>query len=465
MESTRPKIGLLCLMTELYRQLPVIAERLTPWIEKTIIALEELVDVHPSGILDRSGDILEAVRNMEGEGCDLLVVFPVAFAPSMMSLPALMVTKLPILVLNTQIYCGWEDDVDSLCFTDNQAPTGVFDLTNSLVRTGVPFEIVSGHWQDGALLREIEEWALAANAVKNIRGSRIGLAGYPMEDTGDFTVDRTVLIKQLGMTVKYIDLSEIVELTDTAPGDAVESIVSRDREHMQVDTGASTEGHEYAARQEYAVRQIVKRYGLKAFSYHFDTLAKDGRFKALPMLAVCKLLAEGIGFGGEGDVNSAAAFILIKELAGSAEFFETWGMDFNKGGVLKNHMGEGSLASARTDIPVRLIEAPFGLGGDIKSNVIPVFTMHKGEGTLLNLTTGPSGGIRLISVEGEIPDFRPIQGVNSPHGKFLPDADFPGFLNDFAKAGGTHHSAFCYGRMQGRIQKAAKLLGIEHITL
>jgi L-arabinose isomerase len=465
MDSTKPKIGLLCLMTELYRQLPAIAERLNPWIRQVTSSFETFADVHSTEILDLTVHIEKAVSDLENVGCDLLVVFPVAFAPSMISLPALLKTRLPILVLNTQMYVGWNDDADSLCFSDNQAPTGVFDLTNSLVRTGVPFEIVSGHWQDSALLREVEEWAIAACAVKKIRGSRIGLAGYPMEDTGDFTVDRTVLLKQLGILVKHIDLSEIINLTEQAPADTIKSTLAWNSKHMDVDPDVSGDSHEYAARQEYAVRQVIERYGLKAFSYHFDTLANDGRFEGLPMLVVCKLLSEGIGFGGEGDVNSAAAYILLKELAGSADFFETWGMDFQKGGVLKNHMGEGNIDFARSDIPVRLVEAPFGLGGDIKSNVIPVFTMRKGEGTLLNLTTGPSGGIRTLTVEGQIPDFKPIKGVNSPHGKFLPDAGFPGFLNDFAQAGGTHHSVFCYGRMAKRISKAAKLLGIEHIAL
>ena len=186
------------------------------------------------------------------------------------------------------------------------------------------------------------------------------------------------------------------------------------------------------------MRSVINRYGLSAFTYHFDALAKDGRFKTMPMLAACKLLKEGYGFGGEGDVTSAASVALLQKLSGSADFFETWGLDFEMGAVMKNHMGEGNLGFAREDLPVELVRTTFSFGGSVNFNAVPAFVLKEGDATLINLSSGPQGGISVIAAEGRVPDFKPVTGIKSPHGKFRPDRQIKEFLSDFAQAGGTH---------------------------
>ncbi len=459
--NRKPKIGLLGLMIELYRVMPEIQKRMEVWVAEMIESFEAWCDVVYSGVCDTRPVAEAAVRTMEAEEVDLLVVFPLTYAPSHLSIPLLKKTRLPFLILNTQLLNGWPATVSADCFLDNQAPTGVFDLTNTLVRNEIPFDIVSGWYKDERFLAELKAWCIAARAVKEIRQSTVGLIGYTMDGMGDLAADYTALISWLGVEVKHLSLSELIELCSQAPMDALKKQMEFDRTEFLVDASLSEHEHRNASRLEWAVRTLIRKYGLDAFTFHFGALAEDGRFSAMPLLAASKLLSEGIGYGGEGDIMSALAVAFLNRIAEEVDFFESWGMDFVEGALLRNHMGEGNYRLARKDTPVRLVRAPMSIGGSVASNAVPVFTLKPGDATLVNLTTTKQGKIKLIASEGCVPDFQPIAGVNSPHGKFKPDTPVIEYLNAYAYAGGSHHGALAYGRIAGTVAKAARLLGIE----
>ncbi len=456
----RPNVGILATMTPVYRNIPSIQPKMEKWAGEIVEELERFCNVLMPGIFDSREAAEAALAEIERSDADLLIVFPITYAPSLMILPALQATRLPIVVLNTQILHRWDSDADPDCFIDNQAPTGVFDLTNVLVRQHIPFEIVNGHYKDDHLYREIAASAQAARAVKKIRSMNIGMLGYPMAGSGDFSVDYVSFLGDFGADVIPLDLREYHDVYKNAPEGEVTALIESDRRRFELDASVTDEGHRESAKMEWGLRELIKRYGLSGVTFHFDALSQDGRFVTLPMLAICKLLAEGIGFGGEGDVTSTAAVAAMAALSGEADFFEAWGMDFHAGGILKNHMGEGNIALAREDEPVRLVQAPFGIGGDVEYNLIPVFTLKSGEATFVNLTTGADGKIKLIAAEGEVPEFKPIKGIDSPHGKFLPDSGLERFLSGWAYAGGTHHGSLVYGTRAALIEKTARMLGI-----
>jgi L-arabinose isomerase len=460
-KKSKPKIGLLATMTPVYREIPSIQPKMEKWAQEIVHRMESFADVLYEGICDTRSKTESTVEHYEHSCVDLLIVFPITYAPSLMALPALKKTHIPLLVLNTQILHQWSSDAPPECFIDNQAPTGVFDLTSVLVRENIAFEIVSGHYKDEHLYTEIKEWALAASAVTSITSSRIGLLGYPMQGSGDFAIDYVTLSGTMGIDVIPIDLRELVDLYQEAPRPEITQQMDFDHKTFSLDTSLRKEAHEEASKMEWGLRELVKKYTLSGLTFHFEALTKDGRFVTMPMLGISKLLSEGIGFGGEGDITSTAAVTCMNALAEEVDFFESWGIDFAGEAILKNHMGEGNYKLARTDMPVRLVESPFGIGGYITYNVIPVFTLREGDATLVNLTTDNSGTIKIIAVEGDVLDLHPIQGVDSPHGKFKPRIGLQNFFTRFAHAGGTHHSALVYGSESSKIEKVARILNIS----
>ncbi len=235
-------------------------------------------------------------------------------------------------------------------------------------------------------------------------------------------------------------------------------MMEEDHRRFAVDPDLRPEEHEVSRRLDHAIHAIVRDNRLDAFSFHFTAVAEDGRIRTLPVLAASRLLAEGVGYAGEGDVVSASLVAALARLAGESEFFETWGLDFASGSLMKNHMGEGNYRLARGDLPVRLLRAPIGLGDEV-APAVPSFVMRPGEATLANLTTARGGGLKLIACQGSVPDTTPLPGVRTPHGKFTPCVPLKQFLERFALAGGSHHSALAYGRWQRSLERLAWIMG------
>lgn len=463
--ESAPRIGLLSTMTPVYRNWPDIAPKMDKWRLEIVAEMEKTVTCIAPPICDSREATAAAMENIRNGDVDLLVLFPITFAPALMVLPELNNVNIPIVVLNTQIYNGWPSKVPADCFVDNQAPTGQFELTNVLVKNDIPFGFVSGHYKDPSLYQDIFEWARAAAAVRAVRKSTVGLIGYPMRGTGDFAVDHALLAHKLGPTVHDIDCAEVASLCKSAPPDVLRKQMEFDACAFDIDKGLDRETHEHASRMEYALRELVSTYHLDGITYHFNSLAADGRFAALPLLGVSKLLAEGIAFGGEGDIVSTVAVNIMQNLCGEADFFEIWGIDYDTGAVLKNHMGEGNWKFARKNEALVLGKAPFSLGKTITENAVLRFSLRQGDATFLSLTFTGDGKMKLVSGEGSVPDFPPIPGVATPHGKFKPAAELKEFLRRYAHAGGSHHGSLGYGRVNKRIEKFASITGAAYSPL
>ena len=459
-DSSRPKVGIISTMTELYRPFPEMRPRMEKWETEMTASMGEFADVIAPGICDTREMADRAFEEIRRGGAELLIVFPLTYAESHIVLPALRASPLPLLLLNSQILYDFDADTSGRPFSDNQAPTGFFDLSNALVRTGIPFQVTSGYQGDLELMADLRDWCRVAHVAAQARRFRVGLAGYSMDGMGDLAVDHTLLLGQGGAQVIHVPVSEIGSRAAAASAAEVQRLMEDDRRRFEVDPELSPQEHEVSSRLEHALREIVKDRRLDAFTFHFTAVADDGRIRTLPVLGASKLLAEGIGYAGEGDVTCAALVAMMARLAGESEFFETWGMDFAGGAVMKNHMGEGNWRLARKDLPVKLLRAPIGLGDEV-APAVPSLVMKPGEATLANLTTGRGGVLKLTVCEGAVPEMKPIHGVRTPHGKFTPGVPLKEFLERFALAGASHHSALAYGRWGRSLRRLAWIMGWE----
>ena len=145
--------------------------------------------------------------------------------------------------------------------------------------------------------------------------------------------------------------------------------------------------------------------GYAGFSVHFEPVGKDGRFNQLPLLAASDLMADGYGYGAEGDTNATTFMCAGHTLIGDAHFSEMYAMDFELGSVLISHMGEGNWKVARKDRPVRLIDRPLGIGG-LGNPPTAVFSAQPGPATTASPDTPRGGGLSL--------DLRERRGAGHP---------------------------------------------------
>jgi len=457
----KARVGLLGLMFDLYDNWPELKPMMAEFGQKLQQTFAPFAEVDFSGVCNNRGEVQAALTRFEAGQNDLVIVVLLTYAPSHIALSALLQTRLPILIFNTQALYGVNQQTLGVDTTKNHGMHGVQDLTNVLLRAGRPFHLVTGHYQDPAALAQVQEWCDAARVTHHLRTLRLGLIGYAMEGMGDFGLDETAFLSQVGVEVRRIPMQGLAKLAETAPQAEIAAAMAYDRRTFQFAPDISEAEHEASARLEWALRKTLVDRGMNGFASHFLAVGEEGRLQTLPFLAASKLLADGYGFGGEGDVTSAAAVCLMQALAGQANFTEMFTMDFANNAALMMHMGEGNWSMARQDEPIHVLRSSLRDIMDVPVDpLLLAFTISPGPCTLASLTTAAHGKLKLVVTEGEVLDHPYIPDLGRPHFKFRPHGDLADFLTRYSLEGGSHHQALAYGHKAGAVEKVAALLGI-----
>lgn len=465
--ARRPKVGLLALTLELYERLDGgLRKGRDEWVRTCVLpALETFADVSFNGAVFRREDVEAAVAGFEAAGVDALLVMLLTYSPSQIALPALKRTRLPVIVWNTQELFAVDETFDGPKMSANHGVHGTQDLANVLLRSEVPFAYVTSHLSDPDGLTGLEDFFVAAAAVHRLRSARLGILGYPFPGMGDFALDTTHMAATLGCAATAMPMDEYIRRAEGASSDAVADLVAEYRSAYDVASGVTDADLDATVRVEIALRGMVSERALDGFTYQFLAFGDDERTPTVPFVAASRLIADGLGFGGEGDLIAAAGSALLGWLMPPASFTEMFTTDFGGNSVWMSHMGECNVAMARQDRKVRLVARPHAITKTRHGQLALVTSLEPGPATLMALTLGPGGRWRLIASRMSIPDWGPLDGMAVPHFKLQPEGDVRDFLTAYARAGGPHHCAVCFGDARARIHTAAHLLGADHVEV
>ena len=465
MPVRRPKIGVLGLTLELYETLaPALRPSREQWVRRAVVpALSGFADVLFEGAAFTRETAEAHVAHFEAAGADALIVMLLSYSPSQLVLPALKRTRLPILVWNTQELWSVGEGFTGGEMTDNHGVHGTQDLSNVLTRAGVPYEYVTSHLRDAQALDALKDFVLAAAAARRLSGARLGLMGHAFPGMGDFALDTTGLAATLGCQWVNVPVQDYVDSAAAAPTDAVRGLVGQYRVLYDVAADVTPFDLEQTARTEWALRAIVERDRLDALTYLFSALGDEPRTPTVPFVAISRLMGEGLAFGGEGDLISCAGHLLLGSLAPPAGFTEMFTIDFEGSAVFLSHMGEANVAMARSDRKTILMARPAPITRTRGRQLALVTVPRPGPATLSALTLGPGQQWRLIVGRLRIEEFGPLPAMPVPHFKAVPEGGgVREFLTRYAKAGGPHHSAICFGDARERLRQAGRLLGAEY---
>ncbi len=463
----RPKVGLLALTLELYETLaPGLRASREGWLRRTVIpALQPHAQILFGGALFRREDIEAATAGFEAAEMDAILVILLTYSPSQLALPALQRTRLPIVIWNTQELASIDASFTVAAMIDNHGVHGTQDLANVLTRAGLRFHCVTSEAGDLRGLEELGNFFAAAASVRRLRSARIGLMGYPFPGMGDFAVDTTQLAATLGCSWTNLTVEDYVKRCAVADAASVTRLVAAYRHDYDVAAGVSEPDLDATARAELALRGMVNDHRLDALTYQFMAFGDDERTSTLPFVAASRLMADGIGFGGEGDLIAAAATAFLNWLQPPASFSEIFTIDFAGNSLFMSHMGEANAGMARHDRKVPLVARPTPITRTRDRQLALVTSFEPGPATFAALTLGPGSKWRLIAAPVTIEDFGPLPGFCVPHFKLHPQGDVRDFLTAYAKAGGPHHNAVCFGDARQRLRLGAGLLGAEFIEL
>ena len=460
--NDRPRIGLLGIMQELYDDMiPGITDHQAQYagrVAERLSGIAELIFTRPV----RNRDDVEAItRELIASGVDGIVIVMLTYGPAMRTVRALLETPVPLSLANIQpersVTAAW----DMADLTYNQGIHGAQDQANALVRAGIPFSVITGDWQSERFASSFEDWARAAQAVTALRRTRIALLGYPMNGMGDILYDAPAMLRRIGPTIVSEDLGALVTRASGVSEADVDALLARHGEVFEVSADLPRERHAYAARLELAIRGLLEEEGYQGFSFHFDSIGGDGRFKQLPLLAASDLMADGYGYAAEGDTNTASLMCAAQTMIGDTHFSEMYAMDWELDSVLISHMGEGNWKVARPDRPIRLIDRELGIGG-LENPPTPVFSAVPGPATTAALVPIEGELYRLVVGRGEVLDTPELPNVEMHYFHFRPQRGMEAFMDDWLRAGAPHHFVTNLGEHTGRWRRLAELLDLEY---
>ena len=460
--NEQPRIGLLGIMQELYDEMiPGITEHQAQYAAAVAKRLEGVAEVTFTRPARTREDIESIARELVAGGVDGIAIVMLTYGPAMRSVRALLEIPVPLLLANIQpersVTAAW--DMNDLTY--NQGIHGAQDQANALVRTGLPFSIITGDWRSERFERQFEDWARAAQTVTALRRTEIALLGYPMNCMGDIRYDPPAMLRRIGATIVSEDLGALYARAQTVADSDIDALIEEHGRRFEVSADLPRARHAYAARIELAIRGLLEEKGYRGFSFHFDSIGGDGRFEQLPLLAASDLMADGYGYAAEGDTNTATLMCAGQALIGNAHFSEMYAMDWELDSVLISHMGEGNWKLARHDRPIRLIDRELGIG-KLDNPPTPVFSAEPGVATTAALVPIEGELYRLVVGRGEVLDTPELPNVEMHYFHFHPERGMEAFMDEWLGYGAPHHFVTNLGEHAGRWRRLAELLEIEY---
>jgi L-arabinose isomerase len=219
-----------------------------------------------------------------------------------------------------------------------------------------------------------------------------------------------------------------------------------------------------AAAQEIGLRRFLEEKGAKAFTTSFDEL--EG-MKQLMGFASQRLLAEGYGFGAEGDWKTAALvrtmWVMGQGLPGGQSFLEDYTLNFDgaDSAILQAHMLEinPEIAAKKPRIEVHFL----GIG-DAGTCARLVFQAHPGEGIAATIVD-MGNRFRMIVNKVDVIEPKALPKLPVACALWKPQPNLEIGAGGWILAGGTHHSSFSYSLTVEHLEDYAEIAGIELLTI
>jgi len=403
--------------------------------------------------------------------CAGLVLWMHTFSPARMWIGGLTLLRKPFAHLHTQANrdLPW-GQIDMDFMNLNQAAHGDREAGFLHARMRLPRKIVVGHWEDPEVRDRLGAWMRVARAWQDLQGARFARFGDNMRRVAVTEGDKVAAESRFGFAVDGYGVGDLVDEVKAAGEARVTRLCAEYAERYRVARelrrgGARHGSLREAARIELGLRAFLEKGGFKGFTTSFEDLHG---LRQLPGLAVQRLMADGYGFGAEGDWKTCALLRAMKVigagLGGGTSFMEDYTYHLHPSGslVLGAHMLEicESIAAGRPSLEVH----PLGIGGR-EDPARLVFSAP--PGAALNAALIDLGNrFRLVVNEVDVvrPP-RPLPKLPVAHALWRCRPDFKTACGAWIRAGGAHHTAFSYAVTAEHLRDLAEIAGIEMVLI
>lgn len=402
--------------------------------------------------------------------CIGIVLWMHTFSPAKMWIGGLTHLAKPVVHLHTQANesLPW-DTIDMDFMNLNQAAHGDREAGHLHSRIGLRRKVVVGHWSHAEVQERLGAWTRAALAWADMQRTKIARFGDNMRFVSVTDGDKVSAEAQFGFSVNGFGVGDLVQVMNQVSEAEVDQLVARYADEYDVapELQAGADRHDalrYAARQEIGIRAFLTDGGFTGFTTTFEDLHG---LDQLPGLACQRLMADGYGFGAEGDWKTAALLRAFKSmergLTPATSFMEDYTYNLTEGNekVLGAHMLEicPTIAAHKPRLEIH----PLGIGG--KSDPVRmVFSSRTGPAT--NTTLVDMGSrFRLIVNDVEAVPVPPMPNLPVASALWKVKPNFKDGVAAWIYAGGAHHTVYSYNVTSEMVEDFAEIAGVECVVI
>ena len=370
----------------------------------------------------------------------------------------------PILLWNPQLIDTVEEGYAMEDIVRNTSQIGTQALANTLLREGRGFRVVTGYAGSHRTIEELRAFFSAIRTVKALRTACFLAVGEGFPLMTDILIDERELERRVGATVKRVDGAELTRRYLQIDEEKVAERVGEMGERYSVRDLTEDEAVR-SARLCQAFSDLVEEHGAHAgsFNCHGEVCLRNPEIGITGCYSHGVQNALGKPFTCTGDLPTAFAMLLLKNLTGVAMYTEVQVMDEKREAIVIANSGEGESGILRNGHSAEVIgNTNFcGIHGRGASFAYPLET---GPATILSFTPVPDG-YRLVVAEGEIlEDTLPDSGALAGFFRFS-HTDLHSGYTRWLEAGAVHHAATAVGHWKPEIGHIAELMNFEILSI
>ena len=403
--------------------------------------------------------------------CIGVITWMHTFSPAKMWIAGLKILQKPFVHLHTQFnrLIPWAD-IDMDFMNLNQSAHGGREFGFICTRMKLNRKVIVGYWQDDDVQDELATWLRAACAWHDSQDAKIARFGDNMREVAVTEGDKVEAQSRLGYVVNGFGVGELVEYVEKVTDAEIDKLISIYLETYHISkTVRESENLQHALREaakiELGMRTFLEARNFKGFTTTFEDLYG---LEQLPGLAVQRLMADGYGFGAEGDWKTAALVRAMKVMSsgldGGVSFMEDYTYHLEPGGmkVLGAHMLEvcPSIAVGKPSLEIH----PLSIGGKADPARL-VFDVPDGQavnasiidlGNRFRMIVNP---VKVVTPDALLPKL-PVARV-----VWIPDPNLKIGAAAWILAGGAHHTGFGQAITAEHLEDFASMADIEFLQI
>jgi L-arabinose isomerase len=402
--------------------------------------------------------------------CVGLITWMHTFSPAKMWLAGLRRLTKPIAHLHTQYNrdLPWSS-IDMEFMNLNQSAHGDREFGFLAARLGLNRKVIVGHWRDEDVHARLATWTRAAAGWDDSQHLKIARFGDNMRAVAVTEGDKLEAQARLGYSVNGFGVGDLACRVNQVSDSEVDRLIEEYDDRYDVAGPLRPDGERRrslrdAARLELGLRAFLTNGNFHAFTDTFEDLHGLGQ---LPGIAVQRLMADGYGFGAEGDWKTAALVRTMKVMShglpGGTSFMEDYTYDLgSRAKVLGAHMLEvcPSIAGETPSLEIH----PLSIGGKADP-VRLVFTAPRGAA--VNASVVQMGNrFRMIVNEVDVvePD-EPLPRLPVARAVWEPRPNLGIAAAAWIYAGGAHHTGFSQALTTEHLQDFADMADMEFLCI